>query len=58
MLWGNVIRKRSGVKVEVDRNIKTQVKYRVSQKILRYSNEVLLLCYAVKSLANLEGYFS
>ncbi len=39
------IRKCSGVKVKVDRNIKTQVKYRYSQEILKYCNKVLLLCY-------------
>jgi len=38
-----LFRKCSGVKV--DRNIKTQVKYRFSQKILEYCNEVLLLRY-------------
>ncbi len=40
-----LIRKCSGVQVKVGCNIKTQVKYRYSQKILKYCKEVLLLCY-------------
>lgn len=37
--------KCSEVKVEVAKKKKTQVKYRFSQKLLKYSNEVLVLRY-------------
>ncbi len=47
-----LIRKCSGVKVKVGWNIKTQVKYRYSQKILKYCNEVLLLCYNTPLVIN------
>ncbi len=40
-----LIRKCRGVKVKVGWNIKTQVKYRYSPKILKYCNKVLLLRY-------------
>ncbi len=39
-LYTFLIRKFSRVKVKVGWNIKTQVKYRYSQKILKYCNEV------------------
>lgn len=42
-----LIRKCSGVKVKVAWNIKTQVKYRYSQKLLMYCNKLLLLHYNI-----------
>ncbi len=46
MLRGQILtRKCSGVSLKVVINIKTQVKYRFSQKIVKYCNKVLLFCY-------------
>ena len=38
-------RKCSGVKVKVVRNINNEVKYRYVKILLKYSNEVFVLCY-------------
>ncbi len=47
-------RKCCGVKVKVDWNIKTQVKYRYSQKILKYCNKVLLLRYNTPLICSIQ----
>ncbi len=47
-------RKCCGVKVKVDWNINTQVKYRYSQKILMYCNKVLLLCYNTPQICSIQ----
>ncbi len=57
MLRGNVyilIRKCSGVKVKVGWNVTAQLKYRYSQQILKYCNEVLLLRYNTPLNINMQ----